>query len=200
MSTALPGRRLAAASAFLYARCGSAARLRRPPMLCICCARKTRPDISACQSGFPLGSLRSTFSNLTPRTKTLVTRWKRGVYRVSQRLENTPIQDVRGACVRRIGKPQTFLTTAEVDRLVDDYLAGLSVGYLAQKYGVHRATVSKHLTRNHVVLERSRRVRPRFFSRSLPIAGPKRSRYRLDCASEHSKSPTIASTSIFHDT
>ncbi|BDZ38380.1 hypothetical protein GCM10025863_09940 [Microbacterium suwonense] len=35
--------------------------------------------------------------------------------------------------------------------MVDDYLAGLSVGYLAQKYGVHRATVSKHLTRNKVV-------------------------------------------------
>lgn len=52
--------------------------------------------------------------------------------------------------MRRIGKPQTFLTPAAIDRLVDDYLAGLSVGYLAQKYGVHRATVSKHLTRNNV--------------------------------------------------
>ncbi len=83
--------------------------------------------------------------------KSLISRWKRGVYRVSQRVENTPIQDVRGACIMRIGKPQTFLTPSEVDRLVDDYLTGLSVGYLAQKYGVHRATVSKHLTRNNVV-------------------------------------------------
>ena len=70
---------------------------------------------------------------------------------VSQRVHSAPIQDVRGPCVRRIGKPQTFLTPAEVYRLVDDYLAGLSVGFLAQKYGVHRATVSKHLTRNNVV-------------------------------------------------
>ena len=98
-----------------------------------------------------LGFLRREFSNPTPMLKSLISRWKRGVYRVSQRVENTPIQDVRGACVRRIGKPQTFLTPSEVDRLVDDYLAGLSVGYLAQKYGVHRATVSKHLTRNNVV-------------------------------------------------
>ena len=82
--------------------------------------------------------------------KSLISRWKRGVYRVSQRVENTPIQDVRGACVRRIGKPQTFLTPSEVDRLVDDYLAGFSVGYLAQKYGVHRATVSAHLTRRGI--------------------------------------------------
>ena len=57
--------------------------------------------------------------------------------------------------MRRIGKPQTFLTPSEVDRLLDDYLAGLSVGYLAQKYGVHRATVSKHLTRHDVVRRQS---------------------------------------------
>ena len=37
-----------------------------------------------------------------------------------------------------------------MDRLVDDYLAGFSVGLLAQKYGVHRATVSKHLTRRGI--------------------------------------------------
>src|SRR5690554_5611681 len=103
------------------------------------------------QATAKLGSLRREFSNPTPRLTSLISRWKRGVYRVSQRAVNTPIQDVRGPCVRRIGKPQTFLTPAEVDRLVDDYLAGLSVGYLAQKYRVHRATVSKHLTRKSVV-------------------------------------------------
>ena len=98
-----------------------------------------------------MGSLRRQFSNPTPKLKSLISRWKRGVYRVSERVDGAPIHDVRGPVVRRIGKPQTFLTPAEVDRLVDDYLVGLSVGYLAQKYGVHRATVSKHLTRNNVV-------------------------------------------------
>lgn len=48
-----------------------------------------------------MGSLRGTFANLTPRTKTLVTRWKRGVYRVSQRPETAPMQDSRGTVVRR---------------------------------------------------------------------------------------------------
>ena len=62
-----------------------------------------------------------------------------------------PIRDVRGLVVRRIANPQTFLTTAQVDRLVGDYLAGLSVGQLAQQYGVHRSTVSAHLTRRGVV-------------------------------------------------
>ena len=69
---------------------------------------------------------------------------------MSQRDHIVPIQDGRGSVVRRIANPQTFLTPAEVDRLVDDYLAGFSVGYLAQKYGVHRATVSAHLTRRGI--------------------------------------------------
>ena len=35
----------------------------------------------------------------------------------------------------------------EVDRLVDDYRSGAGVNELAERYGVHRATVSAHLTR-----------------------------------------------------
>lgn len=102
-----------------------------------------------------MGSLRRQFSNPTLRLKTLIFRWKRGVYRVSHRGVSTPLQDVRGPVVRTIGNPQTFLTPSEVDRLVDDYLAGFSVGLLAEKYGVHRATVSRHLTRHDVVRRQS---------------------------------------------
>ncbi len=98
-----------------------------------------------------LGSLRRQFSNPTPKLESLISRWKRGTYRMSQRVGSAPIQDVRGPCVRRIGKPQTFFTPSEVSRLVDDYLAGLSVGQLALQHGVHRATVSSHLTHRRVV-------------------------------------------------
>lgn len=94
-----------------------------------------------------MGSLRSTFANFSPRLNTLVTRWKRGVYRVSQRPENGSIRDTRGPVVRRIESLQTFLTASEVDRLVDDYRAGANVNELAEPYGVHWATVSAHLTR-----------------------------------------------------
>lgn len=94
-----------------------------------------------------MGSLRSTFANFAPRLNTLVTRWKRGVYRVSQRPVNGSIRDSRGPVVRRIENLQTFLTASEVDRLVDDYRSGASVNELAERYGVHRATVSAHLTR-----------------------------------------------------
>lgn len=97
-----------------------------------------------------LGSRRNTFSNLTPKLKTLVSRWKRGVYRADQRGDITPIRDDRGPVVREIAIPQTFLKDAEVDRLVDDYLAGSTVRELAQKYEIHRGTVSRHLTNRGV--------------------------------------------------
>lgn len=45
------------------------------------------------------------------------------------------------AVVRRIENLQTFLTAAEVDRPVDDYVSGATVNELADRYGVHRATV-----------------------------------------------------------
>lgn len=102
-----------------------------------------------------LGSLRSTFANFAPRLNTLVTRWKRGVYQVSQRPENGSIRDSRGPVVRRIENLQTFLTASEVDRLVDDYRSGASVNELAERYGVHRATVSAHLTRRGTPRRRS---------------------------------------------
>ncbi|GAA1789300.1 hypothetical protein GCM10009768_17950 [Leucobacter iarius] len=52
--------------------------------------------------------------------------------------------------VWRIEGLQTFLTAAEVDRLVDDSLDGTAVNELADKCGVRRATVSAHLTRRHL--------------------------------------------------
>ncbi|MFT3862339.1 hypothetical protein [Micropruina sp.] len=56
--------------------------------------------------------------------------------------------------MRRIENLQTFLTASEVDRLVDDYRSGASVNELAERYGVHRATVSAHLTRRRVARRR----------------------------------------------
>ncbi|MPM29305.1 hypothetical protein SDC9_75845 [bioreactor metagenome] len=60
------------------------------------------------------------------------------------------MQDSRGTVVRRIENLQTFLTASEVDRLVDDYHDGATVNELADRYGVHRATVSAYLTRRRV--------------------------------------------------
>ena len=96
-----------------------------------------------------LGSLRSTFSNLPRSTKTLVTRCSRGMYKGPRRVSAPPVRDARGSLVRRIETAQTFLTPSEVDRLVADYHAGTTVQGLAKKYGIHRATVSAHLSRRN---------------------------------------------------
>lgn len=52
--------------------------------------------------------------------------------------------------MRTIETAQTILTASEVDQLVGDYLAGMSVKSLAERYGIHRATVFSHLRRRDV--------------------------------------------------
>lgn len=96
------------------------------------------------------GCLSSTFGNSAPKTKTLVNRLDRGVYEVSRRPEDTAPKDDRGPVVRTVETAQTFLTASEVDALVGDYLAGMSVKALAERYGIHRATVFSHLRRRNV--------------------------------------------------
>ena len=59
-------------------------------------------------------------------------------------------KDDRGPVVRTVETAQTFLTASEVDALVGDYLAGMSVKALAERYGIHRATVFAHLRRRNV--------------------------------------------------
>lgn len=97
-----------------------------------------------------VGCLSSTFGNSAPKTKTLVNRLNRGVYEVSRRPQDTAPKDDRGPVVRTVETAQTFLTAAEVDSLVGDYLAGMSVKALAERYGIHRATVFAHLRRRNV--------------------------------------------------
>lgn len=97
-----------------------------------------------------VGCLSSTFGNSAPKTKILVSRLDRGVYEVSRRPQDTAPKDDRGPVVRTVETAQTFLTASEVDALVGDYLAGMSVKALAERYGIHRATVFAHLRRRNV--------------------------------------------------
>ena len=52
--------------------------------------------------------------------------------------------------MRTVETAQTSLTATEVDALVGDYLAGMSIEALAERYGIHRATVFAHLHRRNV--------------------------------------------------
>ena len=61
-----------------------------------------------------------------------------------------------GPVVRIVETAQTVLTAVEVDALVGDYLAGMSVKSLAERYGIHRVTVFSHLRRCNVPSRRPR--------------------------------------------
>ena len=110
--------------------------------------KQTSPGIE--MLGLDSGCLSSTFGNSAPKTKTLVNRLLRGVYKVSARPQSSAPRDDRGPVVRTIETAQTSLTAAEVDQLIGDYLAGVSVKSLAERYGIHRATVFSHLRRRNV--------------------------------------------------
>ena len=109
-----------------------------------------RPAWGPYVNGASLGCLSSTFGNSASRTKTLFNRLNHGVYEVSRRPESTALRDDRGSVVGTVETAQTFLTALEVDALVGDYLAGMSVQSLAEAYGIHRATVVFHLRRRNV--------------------------------------------------
>lgn len=56
--------------------------------------------------------------------------------------------DLRGPNICELRKPQTLLSPAQVDNLLQEYRAGVSVRELAQRYEVHRATVTAHAHRH----------------------------------------------------
>lgn len=97
-----------------------------------------------------MGSLRESLTNFPRKVQILITRWNRGVFRGAHRTAATRINDSRGPVVRTTETVQTFLTAAEIDRLVGDYLSGMRIDHLAERYGVHRATVFAHLRRRNV--------------------------------------------------
>ena len=100
--------------------------------------------------------LSSTFGNSAPKTKPLVSRLIREVYEVSRRPGSGVVRDARGPVVGIVETAQTVLTAVEVDALVGDYLAGMSVKSLAEKYGIHRVTVFSHFRRCNVPSRRPR--------------------------------------------
>ena len=99
-----------------------------------------------------------------------IARWLTHVYDADQPIGiSTTPRDVTPV-VGTIATPQTFLSAAEIGSLVDDYLAGATVAELAAKYKVHRATVSKHLTRQGVI-RRTLRLHCAVAQGGLPATG-----------------------------
>lgn len=66
--------------------------------------------------------------------------------------ERSGVADARGRVVRSSERRlfPRYLKPDDVDSLVADYSAGMPVGKIAEKYGIHRATVTAHLRRREV--------------------------------------------------
>jgi hypothetical protein len=56
-------------------------------------------------------------------------------------------EDARGPNIRELRCIQRRLSPAEVEALIADYEGGGRVGELARIYGIHRTTVSAHMSR-----------------------------------------------------
>lgn len=59
-------------------------------------------------------------------------------------------ESIAAAVARSINAPHRYLTEVGIDSLVADYLAGVGVGELAGRYGIHRSTVTAHLRRRNI--------------------------------------------------
>jgi len=59
----------------------------------------------------------------------------------------TVFEDSRGPNVRVLRREQRWLSAAEMEALIAAYEAGARVCELAQVYGLHRTTVSRHIFR-----------------------------------------------------
>lgn len=60
------------------------------------------------------------------------------------------VTDIRGPVTQSVGKAVTRLSEDQVSRLVRDHMGGDLVSVLAERYGIHRVTVSEHLRRRNV--------------------------------------------------
>lgn len=89
--------------------------------------------------------LRREFENFSSAAQTLSFRWSRGHYARAERATGPSLTDLRGPNVHAIETAQTFLTTQQVDDLVDLYEDGMPIGQIAEKLQIHRHTVARHL-------------------------------------------------------
>lgn len=98
--------------------------------------------------------LRREFENPCPALKTVASRRSRGVYRRDRRPLEPSVVDSRGRMVRAVGMTQTFLSPAQVDKLVALYEAGATLVELGERFSIHRRTAAAHLLRRSVPIRR----------------------------------------------
>lgn len=113
--------------------------------------------------------LRGHFENIAPSLKTVVSRWRRGIYARAVRSMEPPINDVRGPVVRTIEKMRTSPREEQIDQMVVLYEGGMSMNKIAAKYRMHRRTVAAHLERRGVSLRSPRSLPAEYVAEAVRI-------------------------------
>ena len=112
--------------------------------------------------------LRREFENPCQALKTLASRRSRGVYQRDRRPSEPSVVDSRGRMVRAVGMTQTFLSPADVDKLVSLYEEGSTLVELAERFSIHRRTAAAHLVRRSVPI-RSRGLDERHLAEAVEL-------------------------------
>ncbi|WIY83734.1 helix-turn-helix domain-containing protein [Propionimicrobium sp. PCR01-08-3] len=121
-------------SAFVVVEVFAASRLN----LCLALGRESKLSLL---SSFVV--LRRSLSNPSAPLRALITRSQRKTYSPTTRPERPSRRDQRGPVATQALKSQTRLSYPQRQKLLDAYASGMPVKQIAERFGVHRATIAR---------------------------------------------------------
>ena len=91
--------------------------------------------------------LRRSLSNPSTPLKTLITRSQRKTHSPTARPGQPSRRDQRGPVTTKALKSQTRLNYPQRQKLLDAYASGMPVKQIAERFGIHRTTVTRIVAR-----------------------------------------------------
>lgn len=88
-------------------------------------------------------ALRRSLSNPSAPLESLIARSQGGIYSPTTRRERGSRRDQRGPVATKALKSQTRLSYPNRQKLIDAYVSGMPVKQIAERFGVHRTTITR---------------------------------------------------------
>ena len=96
--------------------------------------------------------LRRSLSNPSAPLRSLIARSQRGTRSPTARHERPFRSDQRGPVATQALKSQTRLSYPQRQKLFDAYVSGMPVEQIAERFGVHRTTITRIASRSGVTM------------------------------------------------
>ena len=90
--------------------------------------------------------LHRSLSNPSAPLRSLIARSQRKTHSPTTRSERPSRRDQRGPVATQALKSQTRLSYPQCQKLIDAYVSGMPVKQIAERFGVHRTTITKIVT------------------------------------------------------